>query len=171
VNDKRRVIYCLGIGLSYLMLVGCASTKPVVSGDLIETQTALVQAVDTVVNTGTQVSDQATIIADKYKDDELVQAHKETTERLVKELNELRIANDAAIKEAANLASLSGKLQGELYKERINHAKTRGQRNALVIALAGVVAFVLTWAAHRVNPCPMTPMINQLIPTGKINTR
>lgn len=147
--DKRRAIHCACFGLVYLMLIGCASTKPIISGDLIETQTALVQAVDTVVNTGSQVSDQATIIADKYKDDELVQAHKVTTERLVKELNELRIANDAAIKEAANLASLSGKLQGELYQERIGHAKTRGQRNALVIALAGVVAFVLTWAVLK----------------------
>lgn len=149
--DKRRAIHCACFGIGYFMFVGCASTKPIVSGDLIETQTALVQAVDTVVNTGSQVSDQATIIADKYKDDELVQAHKATTEWLVKELDDLRITNNAAIKEAASLASLSGKLQGELYQERINHAKTRGQRNALVIALAVVLAFVLTWAVLKLR--------------------
>ena len=153
MNEKRRMAGLLVVCLTCALFLGCPST-PSVTPEVVETQTELNDATDTLGDAIQDTADSAQEIADvtagtEYAEltashakevKELVALHKTLEEKVAK-------ANELSLK----LAGQSEELRTENLEQETEIAILKGQRLALALILGFFVAFTLLYLYARIK--------------------
>ena len=153
MNEKRRMAGLLVICLACALFLGCAST-PSMNPEVVETQTGLTDATDTLGDAIQDTADSAQEIADVTAGTE----YAELTARHAKEVKEL-VALHKTLEEkvtAANelslkLAGQSEELRTENLEQKTEISILKGQRLALILILGFLFALFLLYLYARIK--------------------
>jgi len=153
MNEKRRVAGVFIVCVFLFVLMGCPST-PSVTQEVVETQTELNDATDTLGDAIQDTSDSAQEIADvtagtEYA--ELTAQHAKEVKSLValhKTLEEkVTAANELSLK----LAGQSEELRTENLEQKTEIATLKGQRLALILILGFLFTLLLLYLYARIK--------------------
>lgn len=151
MNEKRRMAGILALCLACAFILGCTSA-PSLTPEVIDVQTGLTDATDTLGDAIQDTADSAQEIADvtagtEYAD--LTAKHAKEVRELVtlhKTLEEkVTAANELSLK----LAGQSEELRTENFEQETEIAILKGQRLALALILGFFVAFTLLYLYAR----------------------
>ena len=153
MNEKRRMAGLLVVCFSCALLMGCTST-PSMNPEVVETQTELTDATDTLGDAIQDTADSAQEIADATAGTE----YAELTARHAKEVKEL-VALHKTLEEkvtAANelslkLAGQSEELRTENLEQKTEISILKGQRLALILILGFLFALFLLYLYARIK--------------------
>lgn len=153
MNEKKRMAGVFIVCAFLFVLMGCPST-PSVTPEVVETQTELTDATDTLGDAIQDTADSAQEIADATAGteyEELTAKHAEEVKGLValhKELEEkVTAANELSLK----LAGQSEELRTENLEKKTEIAILKGQRLAIALILGFFVAFTLLYLYARIK--------------------
>jgi hypothetical protein len=153
MNEKRRAAGILVVCLACAFILGCASA-PSLTPEVIDTQTQLTDATDTLGDAIQDSADTAQEIADvtagtEYA--ELTAQHAKEVKELValhKTLEEkVTAANELSLK----LAGQSEELRTENLEQKTEIAILKGQRLALILILGFLFALILLYLYARIK--------------------
>ena len=153
MNEKRRMAGLLVVCFSCALLMGCTST-PSMNPEVVETQTELTDATDTLGDAIQDTADSAQEIADitagtEYA--ELTAQHAKEVRELValhKTLEEkVTAANELSLK----LAGQSEELRTENLEQKTEISILKGQRLALILILGFLFALFLLYLYARIK--------------------
>ena len=153
MNGQKRMAGILALCLACAFILGCTST-PSITPEVIDTQTELTDATDTLGDAIQDSADTAQEIADVTAGTE----YAELTARHAKEVKEL-VALHKTLKEkvtAANelslkLAGQSEELRTENLEQKTDIARLKGQRLALILILGFLFAMILLYLYARIK--------------------
>ena len=153
MNEKRRMAGVLVVCFACAFIMGCTST-PSMTPEVIDTQTQLADATDTLGDAIQDTADTAQEIADATAGTEyaeLTAQHAKEVKELValhKTLEEkVTAANELSLK----LAGQSEELRTENLEQETEIAILKGQRLALALILGFFVAFTLLYLYARIK--------------------
>lgn len=153
MNERRRTLGILALCGLCAFILGCTSA-PSVTPEVIETQTELNDATDTLGDAIQDTAEQAQEIADVTVDTEyaeLTTAHAEKVRELVtlhKTLEEkVTAANELSLK----LAGDNEKLRTENLEQETEIAILKGQRIALILILGFLFTLFLLYLYARIK--------------------
>lgn len=153
MNERRRTLGILALCCLCAFILGCTST-PSITPEVIETQTELNDAADTLGDAIQDTAEQAQEIADVTVDTEyaeLTTAHAEKVRELValhKTLEEkVTAANELSLK----LAGGNEKLRTEILEQETEIAILKGQRLALILILGFLFVLFLLYLYARIK--------------------
>jgi len=153
MNEKRRMAGLLVVCLACAFILGCTST-PSMNPEVVETQTELTDATDTLGDAIQDTADSAQEIADATAGTE----YAELTAQHAKEVREL-VALHKTLEEkvtAANelslkLAGQSEELRTENLEQKTEISILKGQRLALILILGFLFALFLLYLYARIK--------------------
>ena len=153
MNEKRRMAGLLVVCLTCAFILGCTSA-PSMTPEVIDTQTQLTDATDTLGDAIQDTADSAQEIADVTAGTE----YAELTAQHAKEVRELVALHKTLEEKVAKANELSLKLAGqseELRTENLEQeteiAILKGQRLALALIFGFFVAFTLLYLYARIK--------------------
>jgi sensor c-di-GMP phosphodiesterase-like protein len=153
MNEKRRMAGILVVCLTCSFIMGCTSA-PSITPEVVETQTQLTDATDTLGDAIDNAADTAQEIADATAGTE----YAELTAQHAKEVRELvtlhktleekvTAANELSLK----LAGQSEELRTENLEQKTEIANLKGQRLALILILGFLFALLLLYLYARIK--------------------
>ena len=153
MNEKRRMAGILVVCVACALLMCCTST-PSITPEVVETQTELNDATDTLGDAIQDTADSAQEIADATAGTE----YEDMTEKHAREVRELVTLHKTLEEKVTAANELSLRLAGqseELRTENLEHEKEiailKGQRLALALILGFFVAFTLLYLYARIK--------------------
>lgn len=153
MNERRRTLGILALCCLCALLLGCHTT-PSITPEVIETQTELNDATDTLGDAIQDTAEQAQEIADVTVDTEyaeLTKAHAEKVRELVTIHNTLKEKVTAANELSLKLAGDNEKLRTENLEQKTEIAILKGQRLALILILGFLFTLFLLYLYARIK--------------------
>ncbi|NLW36903.1 MAG: hypothetical protein GXY80_15730 [Syntrophorhabdus aromaticivorans] len=153
MNGQKRMAGILVVCFACALFLGCTST-PSITPEVIDVQTGLTDATDTLGDAIQDSADTAQEIADitagtEYA--ELTKAHAAKVRELVALHNTLEEKVTAANELSLKLAGQSEELRTENLEQETEIAILKGQRLALALILGFFVAFTLLYLYARIK--------------------
>ena len=153
MNEKRRTACFLVVCFACAFILGCTSA-PSVTPDVVEAQTELNDATDTLGDAIQDSADTAQEIADvtagtEYA--ELTAQHAKEVRELVELHKTLEEKVTAANELSLKLAGQSEELRTENLEQKTEIANLKGQRLALILILGFLFALILLYLYARIK--------------------
>ena len=153
MNEKRRMAGVLVVCFACAFIMGCTST-PSMTPEVIDTQTQLADATDTLGDAIQDTADTAQEIADATAGTEyaeLTAQHAKEVMELVELHKTLEEKVTAANELSLKLAGQSEELRTENLEQETEIAILKGQRLALALILGFFVVFTLLYLYARIK--------------------
>jgi len=153
MNEKRRMACFLVVCLTCAFILGCTST-PSITPEVIDVQTGLTDATDTLGDAIQDTADSAQEIADvtagtEYA--ELTAQHAKEVKELVELHKTLQEKVTAANELSLRLAGQSEELRTENLEQKTEIAILKGQRLALILILGFLFTLLLLYLYARIK--------------------
>ena len=153
MNEKRRMAGILVVCFACALFLGCTSA-PSITPEVVETQTELNDATDTLGDAIKDTADSAQEIADvtagtEYED--MTEKHAREVRELVTLHKTLQEKVTAANELSLKLAGQSEELRTENMEQKTEIATLNGQRLALILILGFLFALILLYLYARIK--------------------